>query len=58
MADFNKATIGAVPNPILAEKSDPLHIKQIANLLKTLNQLDCFDIKLIFWRILWRNIIF
>ena len=27
MADFNKkATNGAVPNPILAQKSDPLHI--------------------------------
>ena len=34
MADFNKATIGAVPNPILAEKSDPLHILQMVKNLK------------------------
>ena len=34
MADFNKATIGAVPNPILAEKSDPLHMLQMVKNLK------------------------
>jgi hypothetical protein len=35
MADFNtKATIGAVPNPILARKSDPLHILQMVKNLK------------------------
>ena len=35
MAEFNKkATIGAIPNSILASKSDPLHILQM---LKKLN---------------------
>ena len=35
MAEFNKkATIGAIPNPILASKSDPLHILQMVKNLK------------------------
>ena len=34
MANFNKATKGAIPNPILAQKSDPLHMLQMVKNLK------------------------
>ena len=45
MADFNKkATNGAIPNPILAQKSDPLHNRKV---IKSFKHIDKAELRLL-----------